>query len=163
MQIIKSNKSERSVIGENSLLNYILIGDWFIVVDTGVTYLILYTVWQQTLRVMLFLISNSIPGGWKKLNKIFSYNFGWLAVIILLLCNPLKTLRQWHRNTRFVIVVYFIMASQRDNRVKLSELLREGHKVSEVSNLAGVSRTTVYAIKERMDDSEGHRLEELPL
>ena len=51
------------------------------------------------------------------------------------------------------------MAPQRDNRAKVSALLREvaqrGHKVSEVANLVGVSRTTVYSIKKHMDDGEG--------
>ena len=66
-----------------------------------------------------------IPGGPKKLNKTFSYNYGCLAVII------------W-----FIIVVYFKMAMERGNRVKASVLLRTGHKVSEVANLVSVSRTT---------------------
>ena len=47
------------------------------------------------------------------------------------------------------------MAAQRDKRVEVSALLRAGHKVSEVANLVRVSRTTVYAIKKRMDDGEG--------
>lgn len=47
------------------------------------------------------------------------------------------------------------MAAQRDNRLKVSALLQAGHKVSHVANLVGVSRTTVYAIKKRMDDGEG--------
>ena len=47
------------------------------------------------------------------------------------------------------------MALQVDNRVKVSALLRAWHKVSEVANLVGVSRTTVYSIKKRMDDGEG--------
>ena len=55
----------------------------------------------------------------------------------------------------FVIVVYFKMAVQRDNRVKVSALLRAGHKVSEAANLVGVSRTIVYSIKKRMGDGEG--------
>ena len=45
------------------------------------------------------------------------------------------------------------MVPQRDNRVKVSALLRAGHKVCQVANLAGVSRTTVYAINKRMDDA----------
>ena len=53
-----------------------------------------------------------------------------------------------HRRKRFVIVVYFKMAPQGDNRVKVSALLHAIHKVSEVANLAGVSRTTVLAIIE---------------
>ena len=44
------------------------------------------------------------------------------------------------------------MTPQRDNRVKVSALLRAGHKVSEVANLA---RTTVYAIKKLMGVGEG--------
>ena len=47
------------------------------------------------------------------------------------------------------------MAPHRDNSVKVSALLRAGHKVSEVANLVGVSRTTVYSIEKRMDDGEG--------
>ena len=46
------------------------------------------------------------------------------------------------------------MAPQRDKRVKVSALRRAGHKVSEVANLVGESRTTVYTIKKRMDDGE---------
>ena len=44
--------------------------------------------------------------------------------------------------------------SQRENRVKVSAIIRAEHKVSEVANLAGVSRTTVCAIKKRTDDKE---------
>ena len=39
--------------------------------------------------------------------------------------------------------------------MKMSALLRVGHKVSEVANLVGVFRTNVYTIKKRMDDGEG--------
>ena len=47
------------------------------------------------------------------------------------------------------------MAPQRENRVKISaQLLRVRHKVTEVANLVGVSRTIVYAIKKLMDDGE---------
>ena len=46
------------------------------------------------------------------------------------------------------------MALQRDNRVKVSTLFREGHKVSEIAHLDGVSRTVVYVIKKRMGDGE---------
>ena len=46
------------------------------------------------------------------------------------------------------------MALQRDNRVNVSALLRVEHKVSEVANLIGVSHTTVYVIKKRLDDGE---------
>ena len=56
---------------------------------------------------------------------------------------------------RFVIVGYFKMAPQTDNRVKVSALLRAGHKVGEVANLVGVSRTTVYVIKKHVDGGEG--------
>ena len=51
--------------------------------------------------------------------------------------------------------MYFKIAPQRDNRVKVAALLRAGHKVSEVAKLVGVSRTTVYSIKKRMGDGEG--------
>ena len=44
---------------------------------------------------------------------------------------------------------------RRTNRVKVSILLRAGYKVSKVAHLVGVSRTTVYAIKMRLDDGEG--------
>ena len=47
------------------------------------------------------------------------------------------------------------LAPQRDSRLKVSALLRAGHKVSEVANLVGVSRTTVCAIKKRIDNGEG--------
>ena len=46
-------------------------------------------------------------------------------------------------------------SSQKDNRVKVSALLRAGHTVSEVASLVGVSRTTDYTIKKRLDDGEG--------
>ena len=46
------------------------------------------------------------------------------------------------------------MAPQKDSRVKPSALLRAGHKLSGVANLVVVSLTTVYAIKNRMDDDE---------
>ena len=47
------------------------------------------------------------------------------------------------------------MAPRRENRMKVSALLRAGHKVSKVANLVGVSPTTVYAIKKRKDDGKG--------
>ena len=56
---------------------------------------------------------------------------------------------------RIIIVVYFTMALQRDNRLKVSALFRARHKVREVTNLVGVSRTTVNTIKKRMDDGKG--------
>ena len=46
------------------------------------------------------------------------------------------------------------MAHQRDNRVKVSALLRAGHKESKIAIFVGVSSTTVYAIKKRMDDDD---------
>ena len=49
---------------------------------------------------------------------------------------------------RLVILVYFKITPQRNNRVKVSALFRAGHKVSEV-DLVGVSRTNVYEIKKR--------------
>ena len=39
--------------------------------------------------------------------------------------------------------------------MKVSALLRAGHKVSEVAHLVGVSRTIIYAIMKRMNDGEG--------
>ena len=95
-----------------------------------------------------------IRGGAKKREQNFSYILGYWAVIIRLLCNPLDALWLWHRRKRFVIVVYFKMAPQRDNRVK-AFALHAGRKVSEVANLVGVSSTTVYPIKKRMDYGEG--------
>ena len=47
------------------------------------------------------------------------------------------------------------MVSQRDNRVKVYAILRARHKVSEVGRKPCRSRTTVCAIKKRMDDGEG--------
>ena len=43
----------------------------------------------------------------------------------------------------FVSVLYFKVARQRDNRLKVSALHCAGHKVNEVTNLVGLSRTTV--------------------
>ena len=53
--------------------------------------------------------------------------------------------------------MYFKMDPQVGNRVKVSALFRAGYKVSEVANLVGVSRTTVYEIKKRMDNGEGDK------
>ena len=39
--------------------------------------------------------------------------------------------------------------------MKVSALLRAGHKVSEVANIVGVSVTAVYVIMKRMKDGEG--------
>ena len=47
------------------------------------------------------------------------------------------------------------MASRQDKRVEVSAFLLVGDKVSEVTNLDSVSRTTVYSIKKRIDDGEG--------
>ena len=47
------------------------------------------------------------------------------------------------------------ITAQTDNRAKVSLLLRAGHIVGELANLVEISRTTVYAIKKRMDDGEG--------
>ena len=46
------------------------------------------------------------------------------------------------------------MAPQSDSQMKVSALLRAGHKVCEVANLVRVSRTTVDAIKKRMDNAK---------
>ena len=89
----------------------------------------------------------NIPGGPKKMEQNFSYNSGCLVVIIRLLFNsPNACSVMWHQRKRYVIVMYFKMAPQRDNWIKVSALLRAGHKASEVANLVGVTRTTVYAI-----------------
>ena len=39
--------------------------------------------------------------------------------------------------------------------MEVSAFLIAGHKVREVETLVGVSRTTIYAIKKRMDDGKG--------
>ena len=75
----------------------------------------------------------------KKLNKTFSCNSGYLAVIIRILFNPHNILWVWHRREKFVIV-YFKMTPQRDNRVKGSAVLRAGHKLSEVTNPVGLAQ-----------------------
>ena len=59
-----------------------------------------------------------------------------------------------HRRKRFVIVVYFKIDPQIDNRLKASALLCAAHKVSEIPNLPKPKSTTIYAIKKRMDDDE---------
>ena len=91
----------------------------------------------------------------EKIEQNFYLQFCCLAVIIRLLFNAPDALWLWHRIKRFVIVVYFKMAPQRDNWVKFSALYRVGHKASEVANLVGVSHTTIYAINKRMNDGEG--------
>ena len=45
----------------------------------------------------------------------------------------------------FVIVVCFKMAPQRDNRVKVSALLRVGHKASEIVNLVGLAQPSTQS------------------
>ena len=47
------------------------------------------------------------------------------------------------------------LALQRDNRAKVSALLRARRKVSEVANLFEVSRTTVCVTKKSIDDGKG--------
>ena len=78
-----------------------------------------------------------LQGGSIKLNKIFTYNSGCLAVIIRLLFNSPGALQLQNRRKGFVIVVSFKRTPQRDNRVKVSALFRAGHKVSKVANLFG--------------------------
>ena len=51
--------------------------------------------------------------------------------------------------------LYFKMTLQRDNRVNISALFRARHKVSEVANFVGMSRTTVYSIKKPIDSCAG--------
>ena len=55
---------------------------------------------------------------------------------------------------KFVIVVYFKMAPQRENRVNFLCFFMRDTKW-EAANLVGVSRTSVYATKKRLDDGEG--------
>ena len=47
------------------------------------------------------------------------------------------------------------MNPQRVSLEKASAFLCAGHKASEVANFVRMSRTTVYAIKKQMNDSEG--------
>ena len=47
------------------------------------------------------------------------------------------------------------MTPQRHNRVKVTALLHAKHKVSDIANFVGVSRTTVYSIKKCMNEGEG--------
>ena len=47
------------------------------------------------------------------------------------------------------------MAFQRHKRVKNCALVRARHRVSEIANIVAMSRTTVYAIKKRMNDGDG--------
>ena len=108
--------------------------------------------WDFHYKISPFL---SLPGGPKKnLTKTFSNNSG-CSSIIRFLFNPHDALWLWFWRKRFAIVAYFRLTPQWDNREKASALLHAEHKVSEVANLVGVSRTTVYASKKRMDDGEG--------
>ena len=91
----------------------------------------------------------------KKLTRTFSYNSGSLAVIIRFLSDPLDALWLCHRRKRFLVVVYFKLAPQRGNQVKVSALLRAVHKVSEVANLVVVPRTTVYGLYIRDQEADG--------
>ena len=78
--------------------------------------------------------------GWAEtIEQIFSYNSGCLVVIIRLLFNHSDALWLWHQRKRFVDVVYFKMALQRENRVKVTSSC--GKRVSEVANLVRESRT----------------------
>ena len=94
-------------------------------------------------EINLYIISWGTEWANKNLNKTFNYTCGSLAVIIRLLFNARDALWLWHRRKRFVIVVYFKMTRQRDNRVKVSALLRKGHKVSEW-NLARCIKFEIY-------------------
>ena len=58
----------------------------------------------------------------------------------LLLLSISKYFKMARQKKRFVIVVYFTMAPQGDNIVKVSALLRVGHKVSEVAHLVGLAQ-----------------------
>ena len=51
--------------------------------------------------------------------------------------------------------MYFKRAPQRDNRVKVSAILRAGHKVSEVAHLVGYLTQPSTQSEKRMDDGEG--------
>ena len=70
-----------------------------------------------------------------------------MAVIIRLLFSPPDALR--HRRKKFVNVVHFKRSPQRNNRRKVSALVCEWHKVSEVSNLVDISHS-------RLRDEETH-------
>ena len=102
-----------------------------------------------------FVYTATLPGGPIKIEQTFSYNSGCLAVIFRLLFNAPDAQWLWNQRKRFVIVVYFKMALQRENRLKVSALLRGRPKVSEIVNLVGVCLTIDYAIKKRMDDGKG--------
>ena len=112
-----------------------------------------------------------IPRGPKRVNKTFSYNSGCLAVFIRFFLKSPDALWLWHRRKRFVIVVFFKMAPQRDNQVKVSALFCAGYKVSEVANLVGLAQpsrrsrstwtiakisTDVQAVVERLLSLEWH-------
>ena len=78
-----------------------------------------------------------MPGGPKKMNKSLRYNSGCLPVIIRLCLTHSMLCDCYIKEKKVAIVVYLKMIPQRDNSVKVSALLRAGHKVSEVANLVG--------------------------
>ena len=81
-----------------------------------------------------------IPSEPKKWTKLIYY-YGYLAVSIRFSYNPFNPLWLWHRIKRYVFVVYFKMTPQRDKWVKVSALLRAGHKVSDVANAKSSTRS----------------------
>ena len=93
---------------------------------------------QKKLLHMLFL-STHLP---LSLGLILATNFSCLAVTIRLLFNPPDALWLWHWRKGFVIVVHFKMTPQRDNRLKVSALLRAWNDVSEVANLVGFAQSS---------------------
>ena len=82
-----------------------------------------------------FLIRVYIPAGPKKNEQHLYYNSVCLAVTIRLLFNPYDAL--WHRRKRFVIIVYFKMAPQGDNRVKVSAFFVQDTKWVRSQALSG--------------------------
>ena len=86
-----------------------------------------------------------IPGGPKKISTklLVTILVAWqllsgFNITHLMLCDCV--------NKETVYYCCVSQTPQRDNRVKISALLRAGHEVSEVANLVGVPSTTVYAI-----------------
>ena len=59
--------------------------------------------------------------------------------------NPPDALWLWQRKM-FAIVMYFIIAPQRDNQVRVSALLRVGQKMSETTNLVSLAHPSTWSI-----------------
>ena len=82
----------------------------------------------MTYSLCLQKIMSKITGAPKKIEQnLVTILVVWQFLSGFLL-NPPNALWLWHRRKKIVSVVYFKMASKRDNRVKVSALLRAGHK-----------------------------------